>query len=339
MKRLKLISLLLGGLISLGNIANAKILINEISSGGKEDWVELFYAGGDVGAAPRDISSLFVTMYRGTNFPLASSPITLKPQDDPTTPFDDRFAVVHFIKEPLEDETDQGGDLNGNGVRDIYCPNYGLWNSDCVVSLDRDDDPKNGDILDFVAFSNRDGSMNKSISKYIKYAIEHGEWQRTDSENSQNWCCNIGKDGLKEWSSLSRKSGKDTNTLEDFAVTGFATPGRENIFISGKSKKIFTLEEQGRVRKINKNSPKLSLNLKVMEKCNMKLRLFTASGLNAGSNLSEESYFPGYRRISMESKNFRGKLKTGLYILHIEAVADGGDSQRKLFPLSLVVTK
>ncbi len=337
MKRKYLPLLLTLLLMSLQIIAHGKILINEVSSGSSEDWVELFYHGGDGGGAPRDISSLYVTMYRGTNFPLASSPITLSPRDNPETPFDDRFALVHFTKTPREDETDQRGDLNGNGVRDIYCPNYGLWNSDCVVSLDTDDDPENGGILDFLAFSNRDGSMNSSIKKYMEHAMEAGEWHRTESEDPQKWCCDIGKEGLNSWSSLSRKGKADTNSLSDFAVTGFATPGRENVFIKGESKKIFALEKQNRVRIINAKSPELVLNMKIMQKCHISLRLFTASGMNAGSKLSDESYFPGYGQISIKGKDLKRNLRTGLYILHIEAVGNGGDSQRKLFPISLVV--
>ena len=80
----------------------AEILINEISAGGSADWVEIFHNGGE---GDRDISVLYVTMYRGTNYPVASSPVTLKPADDPATPFDDRFAVIHFTSETLESET------------------------------------------------------------------------------------------------------------------------------------------------------------------------------------------------------------------------------------------
>jgi len=39
--------------------------------------------------------------------------------------------------------------------------------TDCVVSIDNDDDPSNNGILDFIAYSNRDGTPNTTIESYM----------------------------------------------------------------------------------------------------------------------------------------------------------------------------
>jgi len=312
------------------------VLINEVSTGGQSDWVELFHNGngGDC-----DISSLLVTMYRGTNEAIASSSVTLKAADDPATPFDDRYAVIHFTSENIPDETDSAGDLNSNAVRDIYCANYGLWNTDCVVALDSDDEPDNGGILDFVAFSNRDGSMNSSIEGYLIKAIEKGVWNTTASSNPQENCCDIGPDGMNEYSTLARKSGAESNSLSDFTVTSFATPGRDNVFSTGTGKKIFRISGRSRVFRFNGNSSHISLNFMILQKCSIKIKVFTSIGSKAGATGLIEDIHPGYRTVNITARELNRRLKTGLYVIHIEAVSDEGGSQKKILPVSVVVQK
>ena len=68
-----------------------KILINEISSGGSSDWVEI---RASEESDSIDISGLFVTMYYGGNEKISEYPVTLNGRDLSETPFDDRFAVT-----------------------------------------------------------------------------------------------------------------------------------------------------------------------------------------------------------------------------------------------------
>ena len=215
-------------------------LINEISAGGSSDWVEITLSGDTESC---DISQCFVTMYYGTNEKIASSPVTLHNRDLRETPYNDRFAVIHFTPLSVADETDATGDTNGNGILDVYCCNYGLWNTDCVVSIDSDDIHTNGGILDFVAFSNRDGSMNTTIGGYIKAASAAGQWETCSSSNIQVCAVDIGAEGLVSYSTISRIAGTDTNSFNDFQITPYATPGRENIITAKKGgRKLFRTE-------------------------------------------------------------------------------------------------
>ena len=223
--------------------------------------------------------SIFITMYYGTNEKIAISPVTIRNHDLPETPYDDRFAVVHFTHVPVEDETDLTGDSNGNGILDLYCVNYGLWNTDCVISIDSDDSPSNGGILDFVAFSNRDGSMNGIIEGYIHSAIKSGQWAICQDSNLQNCTVDIGKNGLNRFSTISRRNRVDTNSFSDFIVTPYATPGRENIIYTDRGEReLFRAESKKSAH--NYGSGNIQIPLFLYESCSLKLRIFIQPDLS-----------------------------------------------------------
>lgn len=298
-------------------------LINEISAGGSSDWVEITLSGE---TASCDISQYFVTMYYGTNEKIALSPVTLRNRDLTETPYDDRFAVIHFTPSPVDDETDATGDTNRNGVLDLYCCNYGLWNTDCVVSIDSDDLPANGGILDFAAFSNRDGSMNSTIGGYINAASSAGEWEICTNANIQECAVDIGKDGLNSYSTISRISKADTNSLNDFTVTPYSTPGRENITKTGKGKrKLFRTESKQLSHRYGSGTIKIPVFL--YESCSIKLRVFNSTGFILYSSDLKEDLTPGYYTFYIQEKELHGKVLTGLYPVKLEAAGKSSKSE------------
>ena len=295
--------------------SHAVPVINEVSSGGSSDWIEISVTDDTESC---DISQYFVTMYYGTNEKLSESPVTLRNRDIPSTPYDDRFAVVHFTSAPVDDETDSTGDTNGNGILDIYCCNYGLWNTDCVVAIDTDDDPQNGGIQDFIAFSNRDGSINGTIEGYIEAAIGAGAWESCSSPNLQDCCVFIGDEGLNSWSTISRIKCTDTNSQADFAVTPYATPGRENIIhVDKKNKKLFKAVSKKITHRYGSGPVLISLFL--YEKCSVKLRIFSSTGLTVYSSELKEDLNPGWYTFRVSEHDLRGRILTGLYPVKIEA--------------------
>jgi len=320
---MRILLIVLSSLIFLHTASVAGPIINEISAGGSSDWVEITLAEGTESC---DISQYYVTMYYGTNEKIADSPVTLRNRDLPETPWDDRFAVVHFTSVPTADETDLTGDTNGNGVLDLYCRNYGLWNTDCVVSIDTDDIPANGGILDFAAFSNRDGSVNATIAGYIKAAVSAGQWESCGSSNIQDCAVDIGKEGLKAGSTISRIKGADTNSLRDFAVTAYATPGRENIINAERgSRKLFRAES----KEVSYfyGSGTLRIPLFLYETCSLKLRIFNSTGSTVYSSELKEDLNPGYYTFFIPEGRLRGKVLTGLYPVRIEASCKGSGSE------------
>lgn len=307
-------------------------LINEISAGGSSDWIEITLSDDTPSC---DISKYLVTMYYGTNEIISASPVTIRNHDLPETPYDDRFAVIHFTSLPVEDETDSSGDLNGNGILDLYCVNYGLWNTDCVVSIDTDDLPSNGGILDFVAFSNMDGSMNSTIEGYINSAIKAGQWNGC-SGNMQNCSVNTGKDGLNNYSTISRINRNDTNSPKDFTVTAYATPGRENIIAPEKGgRKLFRSELKKSAH--NYGSGNIRIPLFLYEPCALKLRIFNSTGSTVYSSELKKDLFPGYYTFSIPENDLRGKIITGLYPVKIEAA--GKDSSSEASTCFLVIIR
>jgi len=306
-----------------------QILINEISAGGSTDWVEIKVSE-DVSAI--DISGLFVTMYYGSNEKIAGSPVTLRGKDIPETPYDDRFAVIHFSSSGGTDETDAAGDINGNGVRDLYCNNYGLWNTDCVVSIDTDDDPANGGIIDFAAFSNRDGSVNSTIAGYMKYASDSGEWITCSSANPQDCMTYIGENGMNSYSTLSRKKAADTNSPDDFILTQYSTPGRDNIVnhIHGNKKTAEPLSDRI-IYRPDREQGIIPVKILVHKKCSVKIRIFNAAGSGIYSSDLLRELTPGFHTLNIRASELKGKLLTGLYPVKLEFYAEGRSDKSTIY--------
>ncbi len=308
---------------------HAGILINEISAGGSSDWIEIKVTE-DVSTI--DISSLFVTMYYGTNEKISDTPVTLRGRDNPVTPYDDRFAVIHFSSAGEPDETDSTGDIDGNGIRDLYCSNYGLWNTDCVIAIDTDDSPENGGIIDFAAFSNRDGTPNSTITGYMISASDTGEWISCVVTNPQDCMIFIGDQGLNSYSTLSRNSSADTNSPEDFTVTPYATPGSDNIINRGSErKKILKPLSDKIIYRLDKKNRFITIQLFAYKQCSLKVRIFNSAGTGIYSSDLISEVNPGYYNLKINESCLKGKKLTGLYPVKIEACADGKSDSNTVF--------
>jgi len=330
--------ILLSLILASSNLSplRGELLLNEISAGGRTDWVELKLTPGTVSM---DISPLFVTMYYGTNEALASSPVTMYCEDKPETPWDDRFAVIYFTTEQSIDETDTAGDLNNNRVRDIYCNNYGLWNTDCCVSIDSDDDPANNGIIDFMAFSNRDGSINSTIASYINSAIKAGMWNDCVSSNTQDCCCYIGTEGMDSWSTLSRTGSDDTGTFNDFVLTPYATPGRENITdISSGCGRILKPLKNRVVYKYGSTSGTIELPLFLYRKTSLRVRIFNSAGMGIYTGPLVTDALPGFFTAVISERDLKGRILTGLYPVSIEAV-DSANGRAESYGIILIVAR
>lgn len=303
---------------------NASLLINEISSAGSEDWVELTLTA-DTGSL--DISRYYVTMYYGSNEPISESPVTIRNRDLPETPYDDRFVVVHFSS-AAADETDATGDTNGNGVLDVYCSNYGLWNTDCVVAIDTDDDPSNGGIVDFVAFSNRDGSINTTIRGYIESAVSAGQW-RCDKSDIQQCSVNTGTN-QNSYSTVSRINSADSNSPGDFAVTEYATPGRENIISANRGGRKLFRTDSNRGAHIY-GSGDIVIPLFIYEQCSIMFRVFNSAGMMVYSSDLSRDISPGFYTLRIPERSLRGRVLTGLYPVKIEGAGSSSSSETSTY--------
>lgn len=302
---------------AVGVSAHAGILISEVTttaSGG--DWVELICTGN----VPVDISKYLVTMYYGTNESLSTDPITLYPSDRNETPYDDRFCVVYLTAPGKTDETDYTGDTNRNGHIDVYCSNYSasLWNEECVVAVDDDDDPANG-MIDFICYSNNDGDLSDTIAAYTEKAISNGEW--TGSPVTESIMIPIPVKGLEPYQSISRRGTTDTNKAGDFYITGEQTPGRENMDCTTTSTKELISIEKDHVTVVP-NHPyyKGIFRVYVSQKCDISMRVFSTIGEMMPGTITIDDAVPGPLYIEWKSAD---RVPTGLYLVKIEAVSSG----------------
>jgi hypothetical protein len=304
------------------NNINAGLLINEIACATTgDDWVELFFYS--TAKESMNISNLYVTMYYGTNENLSTDTVTIYSYDRPETPWDDRFVVVHLTSPGIPDETDYTGDTNHNGYIDIYCNNYytSLWESDCVVAIDTDDDPNNNGTIDFVAYSNRDGTINGTIESYMTAAQTINQWNLCPGKNSQECMIDIGINTIAPYQTISRKSPADTNSQNDFSVTKYMTPGRENILSGNVSsgRNLFkAIKNKISIGPENFANGNVNIDLFVFEECNIRLRIFTSIGILIYES-PLKTYLPGYFPIPWDIRGLGRKASTGLYIAQIEA--------------------
>ena len=309
-------------LILSGSQLEAALQINEFATNTSDDWIELALVSPV--KVSKDISKLYVTMYYGNNEPLGTDPVTIYSYDRPETPYDDRYVVVHCARPGEPDETDLTGDTNGNGYIDVYCNNYfaSLWNTEGVVSIDSDDDPSNGGILDLVYYSNRDGKPNDSIASYVAAAQSLGQWQAFSGDNLQECAVFIGSDGLSSYASVARKNQSDSNTAADFAVTDIQTPGKPNMTGSlFMGKRLFKpLRKKITIIPGHLVFGSGCIPVFVFAPCAIKLRVFSVTGMLLHESPLFPTVNPGPRNLIWNPLFMHKKPCTGLYLCKIEAV-------------------
>ncbi len=323
-----------------GSLGAGELLISEISPAtAGDDWVEIFFRGA---CGERiDVSALYVTMYFGTNEPLSVDPVSLHGCDLPATPYDDRYAVVHLTAPGVPDETDLTGDANGNGAIDLYCDNYygSLWNSDCAVAIDIDDEPSGG-IIDFAAYSNRDGSGSDDILGYVALARDQFQWAASGGDNLQLCMVDIGARGLDAYRSIARLDAPDTNSKEDFALTSFQTPGRPNIFSAGAGRgNLFSMREK-RITVVSGHPlhGECAVALTVTEPCSLRLRIFTPTGMMVHESPLLRDVPPGLHRLTWDLRGRGRTAGTGMYLALVEGTSSAlRRSQRET--LYLIVSR
>ena len=312
------------------------LLINEFATNTSCDWVELTLTTPDM---EMDISGLYVTSYYGESSiaPLAQKPITIRSYNLPETPYDDRYVVIHLTDPYGISETDDVGDLNGNGIRDIYCNNYSasLWNTSGLVAIDNDRDYRNG-MIDCVAYSNMVEPFNSNVKNYVEAAAANGNWVITNG-NTQASCVDIGKNGLAPYMSVCRRFGAHTNSAADFFVSRFQTPGRDNLEVSlVPEKNIFKILDKKIFCKMNSQKQSANVRLFVSQSCNLRLRVFGVTGKLIYESPLHRNVDPGFRTMIWEGNSFRKNLPSGIYPAVIEATGNeirGSVNKKLLFIL------
>ena len=311
------------------------LLINEFATNTSCDWVELTLTPPDM---EMDISALFVTSYYGESniAPLAQKPITIRSYNSPDTPYDDRYVVVHLTNPHGISETDDVGDLNGNGIRDIYCNNYSasLWNTSGLIAIDNDRDYRNG-MIDCVAYSNMLEPFNNNVRNYVMGAAENGKW--VINGDPQASCVDIGRNGLASYMSVCRRPGAHTNSAADFYVSRFQTPGRDNLEVSLISEKgIIKVLDKKIFCKMNAQKQRADVRVFVSQSCNLRLRVFGVTGKLIYESPLHRNIEPGFRTMIWEGNSFRKNLPSGIYPAVIEATGNeirGSVNKKFLFIL------
>ena len=140
-----------------------------------------------------------------------------------------------------------------------------------------------------------------------------------------------GADGLKSYSTLSRRDTPDTGSPADFIVTPYATPGMNNLFESeGGARKISSPLSDRITLKPGSGRDEIGVKLFIYEPCSVRVRVFTATGFEVYASDSVKAD-PGYFTLNVDSRKFRGRRLTGLYPVRIESFASGRSANHTIF--------
>lgn len=180
------------------------IAINEVHLS-DEKWAEIKVLKG-----PMDISFLRLSNLEGQDEVIAQFPTTLQTGE---------LAVVRWDKVG-QDETDERGDMNRNGVRDLYLADPPPFVTDDQLALMYVDQ-----ILDAVVWTNNDGEMSVTQVKDANVLLTTDQWIGTLDRKNQ-----IGAVVLptEKNSSIGRISENDANKKDDWGILDPSTPGKEN---------------------------------------------------------------------------------------------------------------
>lgn len=190
-----------------------KIRITEVSFASSVDWVELY----NYGPEPVDISKFTLTDLDGTDSPLADTKVTLDPG---------KYAVVYWDENGI-DETDEKGDVSGNGRLDLYLPDSSLSATDDEVVLMSA--VNGGEFLDAVCWSNLSGDFSPGEQNDVELLIANNMWQKTGVAVNEADCWTNSSDVTSEKSlGLLTSQVHDANSKNDWYLFNKTSPGLDN---------------------------------------------------------------------------------------------------------------
>jgi hypothetical protein len=194
-------------------IADYQIRITEVAFSAATDWVELY----NYGEAAVDISGLMLTDLDGTDSRLADFKTTLAPG---------KYAVVYWDDAGI-DETDEAGDINGNGVIDLYIVDTGLSATDDEIVLMSAS--SGGQFIDAVCWSTGIGEFTSSEDKDIKLLADNDQWIITGDTVTKSDCW-ADSSKVKSDQAIGRITAitADTNSKNDWRLFRLPTPGKDN---------------------------------------------------------------------------------------------------------------
>ena len=165
----------------------------------------------------------------------------------------------------------------------------------------------------------------------MKSASDAGEWINCSSGNPQDCMINTGENGMNSYSTLSRERG-DTNSPEDFILTPYSTPGRENIINppdSGNS----TAEPLTKkiIYKPGISPGIIPIRIMVHKKSSARVRIFNTAGTGIYSSKLIKEINPGYFTLEVKASEIKGKKLTGLYPVKLEVYSEGRTERSTLY--------
>ncbi|MFC1485269.1 hypothetical protein ACFL5N_02325, partial [bacterium] len=182
------------------------LIINEVMPhNGDDDWIEIYAV-----ADSSDISKY--KLYEGTKLVKEFPQMAVSKGD---------YVILTFDKPGEQDETSSKG---GNEYWDFYTNDSGLTSTDNSLTIRN----SQGDMIDFVAYSNNDGTWSSANNKLFVEAVSTGMWKA--SEVSESQCVDWQKTDTE---TISRKYALeinpiDTNEKENWYIIP-ATKGAPNL--------------------------------------------------------------------------------------------------------------
>lgn len=199
--------------------AGNKLRINEVFAGSSPSgqWVELYCVSGPVDLAdryylsdrdqyPTAICRNSLTLNAGEYAVVHCLPAGSNDPDDPTLP---------------RSESDTTGDLNNNGVKDLYISRQFDRTDEGLLLMQWDV------AQDAVFWANGDGKLVNYEDADVDYGVRRGVWVMPASPQQPEEGCVIIDDLVRSLGRLA--ADQDNNTDQDWTVQAYPTPGTANV--------------------------------------------------------------------------------------------------------------
>ncbi|MBI5555082.1 MAG: lamin tail domain-containing protein [Elusimicrobia bacterium] len=187
--------------------------ITEVSFASAVDWVELY----NYGDTALDISHFMLTDLDGTtDTAFAELPVTLPPG---------KYAVVYWDEAGI-DETNVAGDLNGNGVIDLYVSDTSLSATDDQIVLMSA--ASGGQFVDTICWANQSGGFSPGEENDLLLLSGQGMWKLGGAGPSEADCVNSKDITVDQSFGRLTATAVDNNDSSDWKLFKLPTPGKDN---------------------------------------------------------------------------------------------------------------
>ena len=121
---------------------------------------------------------------------------------------------------------------------------------------------------------------------------------------------------ISNFNTIVRKNNLDTNSLSDFKITAYPTPGKNNLLHKNSScyKELFKIRKKKLI--FSKNQKFITIPLMINKSCSISIKVFNSNGHFLNKSKKYNFNYPGKYSVKLKLNN---KIRPGINICLTEA--------------------